>query len=168
MFTNQVRELTADLGEIARKHENRDLTKAAIVELFATEACTIINPAHADPVLEPVLRHLQRAVEITAGMPQTVDEEAKPRREKSTRERFRSRLFDVIREFEDGLGQRRLAADLMSITSGVLVWDSEDKACLHANEMINQAKDYLADCANYTEEQGAAAPAEGKPTTEMR
>jgi hypothetical protein len=78
MLTNQVRELTSDLSQIARKHDGRDLTKAAIVELFASEACSIINPVHPDSALESVLRHLQRAVEITAGMPQTVDAVEEP------------------------------------------------------------------------------------------
>lgn len=124
MLTNQVRDLTSDLSQIARKYEGGDLTKAAVVELFASEACSIINPTHPDPALEPVLRHLQRAVEITAGMPQTVDVVAEPvspeRKKREVRARLMRSVDDAVEEAGDHFDRGEIVEMLLRTIQVVL------------------------------------------------
>lgn len=121
MLTNQVRELISDLSQIARKHVGRDLTKSAIVHEFMSEACVLIDK---DPKLDFVARHLHQAIEITAGMPQTVDVVAEPvnllEQNIEARERLTQNLTNAVDEAGEHLDPRDIAKRLIGVLQTVL------------------------------------------------
>jgi hypothetical protein len=129
MYTAQVGELSADLAELIRKHDGRDLTRTEIVRQLATEACVLMDPSNRDPKLLPLLRHLQLAVEITVDFPQTVDEvdkAEKPWRVKaSARERLQRQLVVACDAALGRLDPDRVAVELVGQAQVALQPDDE-------------------------------------------
>lgn len=63
---------------------------------------------------------------------------------KQAKREFNIRMMEVVREFEDELGQKGLALELMRTACAVLVWD-ESMPYREAYETLNKAAEALVE-----------------------